>query len=95
MKVRANFRAIDELIAREKALTVKNKARRTLFHAIGQPPQPVVTRWTSWLNAALYYSKNLSEVKAIVENLTDGGILVQRAKEIIKTSKPLCKTALD
>ena len=84
VKVRANFPAVDKLIARVKALTVKNEARRTLFHTIGQPLQPVVTRWTSWLNAAHYYSKNLPEVKAIEENLTDAGILVQRAEEALK-----------
>ena len=44
MKVRANFPVVDELIARVKALTVKNKARRILFNAIGQPLQPVITR---------------------------------------------------
>ena len=51
---------------------------------IGQPPQPVITRWTSWLNAALYYSKYLPKVDAIVENLNESGILVQRAKEALK-----------
>ena len=84
MKVRANFPAVDELIARVKALTVKNEARRILFNVIGQPPQPVITRWTSWLNAALYYFKYLPKVIAIVENSNESGILVQRAKEALK-----------
>ena len=84
MIVRANFRAVDQLIARVKALTVKNKARRILFNVIGQSPQPVITRWTNWLNVALYYSKYLPKVNAIVENLNESGILVQRAKEALK-----------
>ena len=84
MKVQANFPAVDELIARVKALTVKNKVRRILFNVIGKPPQPVITRRTSWLNAALCYSKYLSKVNAIVENLNESGILVQRAKEALK-----------
>ena len=51
---------------------------------MGQPPQPVITRWISWLNAALFYSKYLPKVNAIVENLNESGILVQRAKEALK-----------
>ena len=84
MEVRGNFPAVDELIVRVKALTVKNKVRRILFNVMGQPPQPVITRWTSWLNAALYYSKYLPKVNAIVENLNESGILVKRAKEASK-----------
>ena len=44
------------------------------------PPQPVPTRWASWLNAALYYAKNLPKVKAIVESFVGSGILVTQAK---------------
>ncbi|CAK8688417.1 unnamed protein product [Clavelina lepadiformis] len=85
MKVRACFPAVDDLIARVKALAVKNKARRALFSSIGQPPQPVVTRWASWWQAAFYYTKNLPEVRRIVEHLGDGGILLQQAKEALKS----------
>ena len=34
----------------------------------------------SWLNAALYYAKNLPEVKAIVESFVGCGILVTQTK---------------
>ena len=34
----------------------------------------------SWLNAALYYAKNLPEVKAIVESFVSSGVLVTQEK---------------
>ena len=40
----------------------------------------------SRLNAALYYEKNLPEVKAIVESFEGSGILVTQAKVSQKTT---------
>ena len=48
-------------------------------NTVGYPPQPVPTRWESWLNAALYYAKNLPEVKTILESFVGSGILVTQA----------------
>ena len=62
MKMKSRFEDVDQLIAKVKAVTIKNKTRQAKFSAIGYPPQPVPTRWRSWLNAALYYAKNLPEV---------------------------------
>ena len=54
--------------------------------AVGYPPQTVPTRWGSWLNAALYYAKNLPEVKAIVESFVGSGIFVTQAKISLQKS---------
>ena len=80
MKIKSHFEDVDQLIAKVKAVTIKNKTRQAKFSAIGYPPQPVPTRWVSWLNADLYYAKNLPEVKAIVESFKGSGILVTQAK---------------
>ena len=69
MKIKSHFEDVNQLIARVKAVVIKNKTRQAKFSAIGYPPQTVPTRWGSWLNAALYYAKKLPEVKAIVESL--------------------------
>ena len=57
MKIKSHFEDVDQLIAKVKAITIKNKTRPAKFSAIGYPPQPVPARWESWLNAALYYAK--------------------------------------
>lgn len=82
-KVRACYPKVDNLIARVKAATVKNKPRKEAFREIGQPPQPVVTRWTTWLRAAIYYADHLPAVKRIVNGFSGDGILVSRAKEAV------------
>ena len=84
MRVRAHFKIIDEVIARIKAATIKNKDRKEDFHNAGLPsPDPVITRWATWLRAALYYSENLPAVRTIINNWTSAGLLVSRAKDAI------------
>ena len=74
MKIKSHFEDVDQLIANVKAVTIQNKTRQAKFSGIGYPPQPISTRWESCLNTALYYSKNLSDVKAIVESFVGSGI---------------------
>ena len=54
MRVRAHFKNIDEIIATIKTATIKNKDRKKDFHDAGlpSPPDPVITRWATWLRAA-------------------------------------------
>ena len=70
MRVRAHLKNIDEIIARIKAATIKNKDRKKDFHDAGlpSPPDPVITRWRTWLRAALYYSENLPAAHTIVNS---------------------------
>ena len=76
---------IDEIIATIKTATIKNKDRNKDFHDAGLPflSDPVITRWATWLRAALYYSENLPAVRTIVNNWTSAGLLVSRAKDAI------------
>ena len=86
MKIKSHLQDVDQLIAKVKAVTIKNQTRLAKFSAIGYPPQPVPTRWGSWLNPALHYAKNLSEVKAIVESFIGSGILLTQAKVSLQKS---------
>ena len=85
MRVRAHLKNIDEVIASIKAATIKNKNRQKDFHDAGlpSPPDLVITRWATWLRAALCYSENLPAVRTIVNNWTSAGLLVSRAKDAI------------
>ena len=47
MKIKSHFEDVDQLIAKIKAVTIKNKTRQAKFSAIGYPPQPVLTKWGS------------------------------------------------
>ena len=85
MRVRAHFKNIDEIIATIKAAPAKNKDRKKDLHDAGlpSPPDPVITRWATWLRAVLYHSENLPAVRTIVNNWTSAGLLVSRAKDAI------------
>ena len=86
MKIKPHFEDVDQLIAKVKAVTIKNKTRQAKFSAIGYPSQPISTRRESWLNTALYYAKNSPEVKAIVESFVSSGILVTQSKISLQKS---------
>ena len=85
MRVRAHLKNIDGIIATIKAATIKHKDCKKDFHDAGLPfpPDPVITRWATWLRAALYYSENLTAVRTIVNDWTSAGLLVSREKDAI------------
>ena len=70
MRVRAFFKNIDDVVVTIKAAAIKNKDRKNDFSEAGLPSSPVsvITRWTTWLRVALYYSENLPAVRTIVNN---------------------------
>jgi hypothetical protein len=75
MKIRGFFKDVDDLIGTIKMATIKNKQRLSMFRKIGYPPNVIITRWSSWLRAALYYANNLVEVKNIVSGWEIDGVL--------------------
>ena len=85
MRVRADFRNIDEVIATIKPATIKNKYRKKDFYDadLPSPPDPFITRCATWLRAALYYSKKFPAVLTIANNWTNAGLLVSKAKDAI------------
>ena len=84
-RVRAIFKNVDDVTATTKAATIKNKDRKNDFReaSLPSPSVPVITRWATWLRAALRNSKNLPAVRTIVNNRTGEGLFVSRAKEAI------------
>ena len=69
-EIRINFPNVDKLISNVKKVFLKAPSRKEVFQNVAPdlalPPQPVLTRWGTWLNAALYYAKNLDTIKTIV-----------------------------
>jgi hypothetical protein len=46
------------------------------------PPESIVTRWGTWLEAAMLYAKNLNNFKLFVEELSaDDAHAVKNAKK--------------
>lgn len=86
LKIRSNFSNVDKIIATVKSATVRNRERRNLFKNIGYPPEPVLTRWGSWLKAAFYYAKNINEIEEIFKSIESNGKLIRNVKEALNDS---------
>ncbi|KAF2896958.1 hypothetical protein ILUMI_09220 [Ignelater luminosus] len=47
------------------------------------PPNPVVTRWGTWLQAAIFYSDNFIKFKVVVQNLEEDAASVTKVKALL------------
>ena len=64
MKIKSHFEDVDQLIAKVKAVTIKNKTRHKI-PCYWLPTSASSYKIGKLENAVLYYAKNLPEVKAI------------------------------
>jgi hypothetical protein len=68
-EVRNCFPDVDALISNIKKIFVKCNSRVQKFKATLQiplPPQPIITRWGTWIEAACYYAENFDSIKTFV-----------------------------
>lgn len=72
-EVRANFPEIDKLVSHTKKVFVKAPTRKQLFKSqapnIPLPPEPIITRWGTWIDACVYYCDYFQLVKHVVDSL--------------------------
>ena len=84
LKVKDYFPRIDALISSTKASTIKNKTRRDKFvENVGQPPHPIIIRWSSWLSSVLYYSSSFHSIKELINSFNSDGLLSLRNKQAV------------
>lgn len=71
--IRSCYPLVDKLVSSVKKIFVKAPSRVQIFRTIAPdtplPPQPILTRWGSWLEAALYYSEHLPKIREVVKAL--------------------------
>ena len=73
-EVRGVFDDVDALISNVKKIFVKSPTRVVSFRNafnIPLPPAPILTRWGTWIEAALYYEEHLTDVRNFVCNSLD------------------------
>jgi hypothetical protein len=73
------YPSINVLVSAVKQSIVKQDA----FSAIGLPPKPIITRWSSWLKAVVWYHENFDSVRDIVLNYQDDKEIVKAAKDAV------------
>ncbi len=69
--IRSLFPDVDKLISCGKSVFLKTPSRlralQELKPLVPLPPKPVLTRWGTWINAALYWSKHFADMKEVID----------------------------
>jgi hypothetical protein len=72
-EIRGSYPNVDSLISNIKKIFLKAPLRVEKFKqeapSLSVPPKPVLTRWGTWLDAAMYYCGNYSTIEKIVSEL--------------------------
>ncbi|CAH0552912.1 unnamed protein product [Brassicogethes aeneus] len=73
--IRSLYPTVNTIISNEKKVFVKAPSRVAHFKEMEPdlqlPPQPILTRWGTWLNAACYYANNFEKIREILESLDE------------------------
>lgn len=87
-KVRHTYAEADGIIANTKKVFRKAPNRVRLFREmcphISLPPEPILTRWATWLEAAVYYSMHYHEVAQVIAELEPNAECVEQAQELFE-----------
>ncbi|KAE9534788.1 hypothetical protein AGLY_008080 [Aphis glycines] len=69
-EIRKHFPKVDNLISNGKKIFLKALSRVLFFKTelpdIPLPSQPIITRWGTWLEAAIYYSDHFQDFSRVV-----------------------------
>jgi hypothetical protein len=87
-EIRGRFTKVDKLISKVKQIFLKCPARVFFFKNrapnVPLPPEPIITRWGTWLRAASYYCTYFQEIKNIVLELNQNdAISIKEVQKIL------------
>jgi len=83
------FPGINKLVNNGKKMFLKAPHRITAYKNCMEchlPPEPVITRWGTWLETAMFYSENISKFKELVSNIEYDAQSVKKVKSILSTT---------
>ncbi|KAL4121178.1 hypothetical protein QTP88_013741 [Uroleucon formosanum] len=88
-QIRINFPEINSLISNIKKVFLKAPYRKNLFKnlapGIPLPPEPIITRWGTWLNAINYYCEHFLHIKNVILQLDpDDALAIKNAKQLVE-----------
>ena len=74
-EIRVMYPDVDKLISNGKKVFRKCPSRVSIFRetvpGIPLSPRPVLTRWGTWLQAALYYAKNFVDFSTVLDSFDE------------------------
>ncbi|CAH0563174.1 unnamed protein product [Brassicogethes aeneus] len=88
--IRSLYPTVNTIISNVKNVFVKAPSRVAHFKKMEPdlqlPPQPILTRWGTWLNGAFYYADNFKKIREILESLDeDDAASIVDAKKAMST----------
>jgi hypothetical protein len=89
--IRSSYPDVDQLISTVKKIFLKAPSRvlkfKELYPDLNLPPEPILTRWGTWLEAALYYCENFEKIKNIISNLnTETATAIDKANNLMENN---------
>ncbi|VVC38428.1 Ribonuclease H-like domain [Cinara cedri] len=69
-----------------------NKYRKEML-CTSLPPEPIITRWGTWLNVALFYANNFEEFKNAIGSLTSNAKSFEKLKQLVQNNAIKCGLA--
>lgn len=89
--IRVSFPLVNDLISNVKKIFIKAPLRVQFYKAnlpgVPLPPEPVVTRWGTWIRAAIFYADNFQKLKDLISQMSDDSQCIQKCKEIFQNVK--------
>ena len=85
--IREQFSDVNTLISTFKIFLLKAPSRVSLYKKecpnLPMPPQPVITRWGTWLQAAFFYFQHFHSIRVFVNLLPDEAVSIKECKQIV------------
>jgi len=88
--IRNSFENADKFVANFKKILSKSPKRIQKYKKSTElplPPQPVVTRWGTWLNTCFFHIDNFKKIKTFLQKLSDESKAIKNAKELVNTEE--------
>mgnify|MGYP000462808231 CR=1 FL=1 len=91
---RHKFQEVNTLISATKKVFLKCAYRVQRYKQqlpdVPLPPEPVITRWATWIQAVIFYSKHFEAVKSVMEHFSsDPAVSVSESLSAFNSSKVL------
>ena len=67
-KIRSMYPNVDRLISNIKKVFLKSPSRVQILKSV-EYPQPIITRWGTWIHAVNYYAKNFERIVRVFHAL--------------------------
>ncbi|KAL4107434.1 hypothetical protein QTP88_017776 [Uroleucon formosanum] len=87
--IRCNYSEVDQLIATIKKIFLKAPSRvskfKEMYPDLNLPPEPIITRWGTWLEAVQYYCDHFDKIKNVISNFdTESATAIEKANSLMQ-----------